>query len=250
MPAELVRLGVNLPILALYVVNFLVLLVVLYLLAYRPFLRMLDERESRLREGLEALDVARRLRDEARDERQAAFRAAAEEAGRVIGQAKRAAEDEVRRAGEKARLLSEATLKHARDRIQAEETRAFEQARLNTASLVVQATERVLATTLEPEVHRRLIVEATRHLEALTPLPGGPHSRLARVVSAVPLTDAEIDQFERAIARLCGGPALVTHRQDARLLGGVQVSIDDTFIDGSLAERLNGLSEALGAGGG
>jgi len=43
MPEALERLGVHLPSLAAYLVNFLVLMGVLYLIAHRPFLRVLNE---------------------------------------------------------------------------------------------------------------------------------------------------------------------------------------------------------------
>ena len=53
------ELGVNLPSLVAYLVNFILLLGILGVFAYKPLMRMLDERTERIRESLEAADLAR-----------------------------------------------------------------------------------------------------------------------------------------------------------------------------------------------
>ena len=52
-------LGFDLPSLIVYLVNFVILLVILYVAAYKPFLRMMDERSTRIKEGLEAAERAK-----------------------------------------------------------------------------------------------------------------------------------------------------------------------------------------------
>ena len=56
------QLGINLPTLIVYVVNFSILLGVLYFFAYKPLLRAMDQRTERISESLAAAD---RARDEA-----------------------------------------------------------------------------------------------------------------------------------------------------------------------------------------
>ena len=53
------ELGINLPSLVAYLVNFILLLGILGFFAYKPLMRMLDERTERIRESLEAADRAR-----------------------------------------------------------------------------------------------------------------------------------------------------------------------------------------------
>ena len=55
-------LGFHLPSLAVYLVNFVILLIILYKVGYKPILRMLDERAEKIRESLEA---AERVQEEA-----------------------------------------------------------------------------------------------------------------------------------------------------------------------------------------
>ncbi len=56
------QLGVDWGKLAVQAINFLILLYLLHRMAYRPLLRMMDQRRERIRNDLEE---ARRLREEA-----------------------------------------------------------------------------------------------------------------------------------------------------------------------------------------
>ena len=51
-------LGINVPGLVTQIVGFLILFGILYLLLYKPILRMLDQRSVRIRESLEAAQRA------------------------------------------------------------------------------------------------------------------------------------------------------------------------------------------------
>jgi len=61
-------LGINLPSLLAQIINFTILLVVLYLLAYKPLLKILDERRRRIQEGLESAEQAKERLARAEDE--------------------------------------------------------------------------------------------------------------------------------------------------------------------------------------
>ena len=53
------QLGINLPSLIAYLVNFVILLGILYVFAFKPLLRSLDQRSERIRDSLAAADQAR-----------------------------------------------------------------------------------------------------------------------------------------------------------------------------------------------
>ena len=60
-------LGINVPSLIIFLVNFLILLGILYLFAFKPILRIMDQRAERISESLEA---AKRASDEAAHSRE------------------------------------------------------------------------------------------------------------------------------------------------------------------------------------
>jgi F-type H+-transporting ATPase subunit b len=51
-------LGINLGYLISQIVNFTLLAVLLYFVAYKPILRMLDERSARIKKGLDDAELA------------------------------------------------------------------------------------------------------------------------------------------------------------------------------------------------
>ena len=85
-------LGVHLPSLLIYLVNFLLVLGLLFAFAYKPILRLMDQRADRIRESLEASE---RAREEAASSQQAVedqLVEARREAQRIMDQAREAGE--------------------------------------------------------------------------------------------------------------------------------------------------------------
>jgi len=61
-------LGINLPTLLAQVVNFAILLGLLYLVAYKPIMRILDERSRKIRESMEQTELIKQQAERAREE--------------------------------------------------------------------------------------------------------------------------------------------------------------------------------------
>ena len=76
------KLGINLPSLIAFIINFVILLALLIIVAYRPIVRMLDERSAKIRESM---DQAERIKQESA--RATETIKAQLEAGRKEGQA-------------------------------------------------------------------------------------------------------------------------------------------------------------------
>ena len=152
-------LGINLPGLLAQLIGFAILLILLRFVAFKPFMRMMDERSRRVREGLEAAEkmkeqaaqsdvaVQKRL-DEARQEGQG-----------LIGQAQQIASRLQDEARQQARTEGEALLARARNEIQLERDEAIAQIRRQFADLTITAAEKVINQSLDKKAHERLIEE-------------------------------------------------------------------------------------------
>jgi len=70
---------------------------------------------------------------------------------------------------------------------------------------------------------------------------------VARVISAVPLTDAQQQRLAAALAAMYGRQMSVRTALDPSLRGGLVVRVGDEVIDGSVATRLLQARAALGA---
>jgi len=68
---------------------------------------------------------------------------------------------------------------------------------------------------------------------------------MARVLSAVPLTDAQEERLAAALSAMYGRPISVRTALDPQVQGGLVVRVGDEVIDGSVASRLAAARSAL-----
>ena len=151
------ELGINLPTLLAQTVNFLLLLGLLYLLLYKPVLRVLDQRSERIKESLETADRVRQESEQQQQEMQQQIEEARQEGQKLIEEARQLADryrDEER---EKARSDAEALLTKARSEIQRERDSAVEEVRRQFADLAISAAEQVIERSLDAKAHQELI---------------------------------------------------------------------------------------------
>lgn len=153
------QLGINLPTLIVYVVNFSILLGVLYFFAYKPLLRAMDQRSARISESLAAAD---RARDEAASSQAAIaeqLNQARREGQRLLDQAREAAERHREEEMVRARQEAEAFVERARTDIQRERDAALNELRVSFGDLAISAAERVIRRSVDRQAHSELIAQ-------------------------------------------------------------------------------------------
>ena len=163
-------LGLNFPSLIVFMVNFLILLGILYMFAYKPILRLMDQRSERIRESLEAADRAREEAARSHQDTQHQLNEARIEGQRLIEQAREMAERYRGEERDRARQDAEAFIARAREDIQRERDVAIQEVRSHFADLAISAAERVIERSLDREAHGELIA---RVLEEGDSLRGG-----------------------------------------------------------------------------
>lgn len=150
-------LGINGPSLIAYLINFILLLGILTLFAYKPLLRVLDERSQRIRDSLEAAD---RAREEAASSQQVIedqLNEARREGQRLLEQAREAAARFQEEQMDQARRDAETFVERARSDIQRERDAAVQEVRANFGDLAITAAERVIRRSLDRQAHEELI---------------------------------------------------------------------------------------------
>jgi F-type H+-transporting ATPase subunit delta len=93
------------------------------------------------------------------------------------------------------------------------------------------------------ERHLNLLDDVTVEFERL--VRRGPAARVARVTSAVPLTDEERAQLRERLIQRFGGDLEFDFHVDSQILGGLIVKVGDEVIDGSLASKLAAMRAQL-----
>lgn len=151
------ELGINPALLLAQVVNFLILFALLYFFAYKPILRMFDERSRRIKESVEQADQVKDEAARAEEDNRKKLEAAAKEGQEAITRAMRAGEEARQRAQDEAKGEAEVLLTRARQEIQRERDEVISELRDEFADLAIVAAERVIEKSLSKEEHRDLI---------------------------------------------------------------------------------------------
>ncbi|MGD8623201.1 MAG: F0F1 ATP synthase subunit B [Anaerolineae bacterium] len=152
-------LGINLGYLLSQIVNFTLLALLLYFVAYKPILKMLDERSARIKQGLEDAEDASRRAAEMEQEFEKQIAEARREGQEIIAQATQMSEKARQEILEKAREEAQAQITKARDEIARERDQAMAQLRQQVAELSLTVSEKVIGETLDEQKQRQLVAE-------------------------------------------------------------------------------------------
>jgi F-type H+-transporting ATPase subunit b len=150
-------LGINMPVLIAQLVQFIVLFGLLYLVAYKPIMRMMDERSRRIKESMEQTELIKQQAEQAEVEYQKRIEAASQEGQELIARATRTGEEVRRQAQAEAKQDAEALITRAKAEIQRERDEAVDELRKEFADLTIAAAEKVIDRSLDKQAHRELI---------------------------------------------------------------------------------------------
>ena len=163
----LAGLGINLPTLVAQIVNFIILFGLLYLVAYKPIMRMLDERSRRVKESMEQTEYIKEQAERAEDEAGKRIEQAGKEGEGVIARAAKAGEELRQKAQQQAEGDAEALVARARGEIQRERNDAVDELRREFADLTIKAAEKVIDRSLDKKAHRELIDDVLKEGKTL-----------------------------------------------------------------------------------
>jgi F-type H+-transporting ATPase subunit b len=160
-------LGINLGYLISQIVNFTLLAVLLYFVAYKPILRMLDERSARIKKGLEDAELASQRATAMEQEFEKRMVEARKEGQEIIAQATQMSEKARQDILDKAREEARAQIEKAREEISRERDLAMAELRQQVADLSLVISEKVIGATLDDQRQRQLIAEFLEQTEEL-----------------------------------------------------------------------------------
>jgi F-type H+-transporting ATPase subunit b len=163
----LAKIGFSLPTLIAQVVNFGLLLLVLRLFAYKPIMKMLDNRANKIKESLEAGDRAKQEAVSAEKEIAKKIEEASASGQQIVGQAVKTAEEVKRRASQDAKKEADAIIAKAQVEIQREKQESMTELRKEVADLAVLVAGKAIGTSLDKETQRKLIDNTLKEVSSL-----------------------------------------------------------------------------------
>ncbi len=152
-------LGINLPLLVVFIINFIVLFVLLRIFLYKPVLKMLDERTKRTKEGMELAEATKKEYEQAKVEVQKQIEKGRQEAQAIIAQALQTGERLKEESREESTKQAQVILDRTRGELESERDKIVEGLRKEFVDIAISAAEKVIKETLDKEKHRKLIEE-------------------------------------------------------------------------------------------
>lgn len=158
-------LGISVPGLLAQFVNFILLLIILRVVAYKPILKMLDERSARIRASVEGAEEVKRQAAHTEEELARRLAEARRDGQEIIAQAQKIADRTRQEEVEKTRTELDHLRAKALEDIERERERAVLELRKQVADLALFAAERVVGRSLDRTAHYRLVDEALAEAE-------------------------------------------------------------------------------------
>jgi F-type H+-transporting ATPase subunit b len=163
------KLGISLGLLVSQLVNFTLLAVLLYLLLYKPVLRMLNQRKERIARSMADVDAAREAAAKAQQEYDRRVADAQRKAQEIISQAAQTGEQAGGEIKATAQREADAIRQQAREDAAQEKAQILADVQKQIASLSMLATERVLGQALDSDLQRKLIDQFLAEMGANAP---------------------------------------------------------------------------------
>ncbi len=151
---------------AFQALNFVILLVLLNMILYKPLTTMLKEREKKIREGVENADKAKVSLEEATSIRQDMMKRATAETQQLL--------DKARKSGEELRgsIVSDAQkeagqiIQSGHQMVEMEKAKTLQELKGKSVKLIVSAAEKILREKIDPVKDAQLIEESLNRYSA------------------------------------------------------------------------------------
>ena len=157
-------LGIDGGIFVAQLVNFLIVLLVLWKFAYKPILRMLDERSERIEKSMKDAEHVERRVAALEDERKQVVSEARAEAAKVMEMARTDAEALKADTVEKARREVERVIVGGKAQLKSEQEAMLREARKEMIEIAVSAAKKILTEGVDDKKEASLAEEVVRKL--------------------------------------------------------------------------------------
>ncbi len=136
--------GIDRRLIAIQLINFTILVLALGYLLYRPILKLLNEREEKIAQGLKDAEEAKSFKANAALEKQNVLTAAHQEAEAVAGRAKAAADAKTAEMLALAEVKAAELVKNAELKSAVLKEQALKESEREVAQLAILAAEKIL----------------------------------------------------------------------------------------------------------
>ncbi len=224
-------LGINLSLLVSQLVNFTLLMILLYVLLYKPITRMLNERKERIASSMADVEAARAAAAKAQQEYDRTIAEAQRKAQEIIAQASQTGEKAGAEIKAEAQREADAIKQRALEDAEQAKARALAEVQNEIAGLSMLATERVLGQSVDADMQRKLIDKFLDRVGRRQAMNAESHVQSYVTAFYEAAFDRWVGALEGAAVALTADPKLFNRLQDPN----VDFAERQQLLDGVLA---------------
>ncbi len=157
-------LGLNAGALLLQIATYVIVFLILKKYAFGPIVKTLDDRRSKIEEGLETADKMADAKVELEEHKEKVLTEARKEAAKIVAESKKESTDLITAAETKAQAKADQIVADAKAKVTDDIAEAQKGLSKQLASLVRQATEKVLRAKLDDKADAALVEQATKEI--------------------------------------------------------------------------------------
>lgn len=159
------KLGINVQILIMQLINFGILVFVLNKFLYKPLLSFLQKRQQKVAEGLSLTSEMEAEKEQLDKKREATLKKAREEASAILAEAKKQAKADKEASLKEARVeIGQLREKIEKD-LKAKYEQMAEELNAQTVEVAAKMAEKVLSSVLSQNDHEKLIREQLKKMK-------------------------------------------------------------------------------------
>ncbi len=159
------KLGIDWKIIFSQIINLLIILYLLNIFAFKPFLKILKERERKIKEGIEKSQRAKELLENLQKEKNKIFEKAKEKGEKILLYYQKRAEKEKEKILAQANREREDILKKARKLGEKEISQMKSEFLKKNLEIVFKMTEKILKEKITPKKDEKICKEFLKKLE-------------------------------------------------------------------------------------
>lgn len=157
-------LGLNVDIFIAQLVNFLLVMLVMWKFAYTPLMKMLDDRSARIEKSMKDAEHVEKRVAALEDERKTIVAEARKEAATIVEMARNDAEALKTELVEKSKREVERVIVHGKAQLKSEQEAMMREARKELVEIAVAATKKILSETIDEKKSASLAEEVVRKM--------------------------------------------------------------------------------------
>jgi len=133
-------------------VNFGLLLVILYFIGYKPMLKFVEERTAKIEQGVKNADEAAKALEQAKADQEKILVDARKEASALIESAQNKAKEQGEALVQKAKADVSAVVEQGKQAIEADRQKMLNEVKADVINMVIESTEKVLSGAIDTKV--------------------------------------------------------------------------------------------------